>query len=135
MDAEPSGTDVMKQPIFGSCVTINDKKYLELSIGLPLCDLHKDLVPKLHTRIEQNLHLIFIIMDLNMRMKVDGTAMEIVFGKSTLLGPKVTFQFPEITNNQSLLWFHSHNMFISMELIYAGIVGLLQIVDKETKWL
>ena len=54
---------------------------------------------------------------------------------STQLGPQVTFQFPEITNNQSLLWFHSHNMFISMELIYGGLVGLLQIVDKATAWL
>ena len=61
--------------------------------------------------------------------------MEVVFGKSTLLGPNVTFQFPKITNNQSLLWFHSHNMFISMELIYSGAVGLLQIIDEQTKWL
>ena len=57
------------------------------------------------------------------------------FCKSTLLGPEVTFKFPKITNNQSLLWFHNHNMFISMELIYSGAVGLLQIVDDETKWL
>jgi len=61
--------------------------------------------------------------------------MELVFGPSTLLGTQVTFQFPEITNNQSLLWYHSHNMFISMELVYGGIVGLLQIVDKKTEWL
>ena len=72
---------------------------------------------------------------LNTVGSVDGTAEEVVFGHSTLLGPKVTFQFPTITNNQTLLWFHAHNMFVSMELIYAGIVGLLDIVDERTRWL
>ncbi len=66
---------------------------------------------------------------------VDGASMESVFGPSTLLGPEVTFQFPKITNNQALLWFHSHNMFLSMELVYAGLFGLLQIIDKSTEWL
>ena len=72
---------------------------------------------------------------LNTTGSTDGTSMETVFGPSTLLGPKVTFQFPKITNNSSLLWFHSHNMFVSIELIAAGILGLLQIVDKPTQWL
>jgi FtsP/CotA-like multicopper oxidase with cupredoxin domain len=72
---------------------------------------------------------------LNTTGSLDGTSMEDVFGHSTKLGPKVTFQFPLITNNQSLIWFHSHNMFISMELAYSGIVGLLQIVDEQTSWM
>ena len=66
---------------------------------------------------------------------IDGTSMELVFGPGTQLGPKVTFQFPKIINNQTLIWFHSHNMFVSMELIYGGILGLIQIVDKPTRWL
>jgi hypothetical protein len=52
-----------------------------------------------------------------------------------MLGPEVTLEFPKITNNYSLLWFHSHNMFISIELIYAGLLGLLQIVDDESEYL
>jgi FtsP/CotA-like multicopper oxidase with cupredoxin domain len=69
---------------------------------------------------------------LNIVGSIDGTSMEVVFGESTLLGPEVEFKFPKITNNQALLWFHNHNMFISMELIYSGAVGLLQIVDEPT---
>ena len=61
--------------------------------------------------------------------------MELVFGKSTKIRTVATFQFPEITNNQCTLWFHAHNMFISMAFAYAGIIGLIQIVDCETAWL
>ena len=62
--------------------------------------------------------------------------MEVVFGRSTMLGPKVTFQFPEITNNQSLL---SGAIVITCSYPWSWsteeLVGLLQIVDKETEWL
>jgi FtsP/CotA-like multicopper oxidase with cupredoxin domain len=134
-DADFSGTDVMKQPIFGCEVYINDKLFLKSSFGLPFIRFHQGSSPKItyenKTQFTFNIHY----HGLNTVGSVDGTSMEVVFGPSTLLGPKVTFQFPEITNNQSLLWFHSHNMFVSMELIYAGLVGLLQITDDKTKWL
>lgn len=134
-DAEYSGTDIIKQPIFGSETFINGKKVAKLSFGLPFFRFEKGSSPKItyinNTRFTFNIHY----HGLNTVGSVDGTSMEIVFGPSTLLGCRVTFQFPEITNNQSLLWFHSHNMFTSMELIYGGIIGLLQIVDKQTKWL
>jgi FtsP/CotA-like multicopper oxidase with cupredoxin domain len=134
-DAEYSGTDIMKQPIFGSRVYINGKSFSKQSYGLPFIRFPKGSTPKItyenRTQFTFNIHY----HGLNTVGSVDGTSMETVFGHSTLLGPKVTFQFPEITNNQSLLWYHSHNMFVSMELIYGGIIGLLQIIDKHTEWL
>lgn len=134
-DAEFSGTDIKKQPIFGSRVFINGKKTEKLSFGLPFIRFAQGSRPKItyenKTLFTFNIHY----HGLNTTGSLDGTSMEDVFGHNTLLGPKVTFQFPEITNNQSLLWFHSHNMFVSMELIYGGILGLLQIVDRQTEWL
>ncbi|AYV84535.1 MAG: multicopper oxidase [Hyperionvirus sp.] len=134
-DSEFSGTDVTKQPIFGSQVFINGKEFSNLSYGLPFMRFPQGSTPKItyenKTRFTFNIHY----HGLNTVGAVDGTAMEVVFGHNTLLGPTVTFQFPKIMNNQALLWFHSHNMFVSMELIYGGIVGLLQIVDKTTEWL
>jgi FtsP/CotA-like multicopper oxidase with cupredoxin domain len=134
-DAETSGTDIMKQPIFGSRVLINNIETSKLSYGLPFMRFLRGSTPKItyenETRFTFNIHY----HGLNTVGATDGTSMEVVFGHNTLLGSKVSFQFPKITNNQSLLWFHSHNMFVSMELIYGGILGLLQIVDKSTEWL
>ncbi|MHB1952905.1 MAG: multicopper oxidase domain-containing protein [Sulfobacillus sp.] len=134
-DAQFSGTHVRTQPIFGSRVFVNGKKVSESSYGLPFMRFARGSAPRITyenaTQFTFNIHY----HGLNTVGSVDGTSMEVVFGPSTLLGPTVTFQFPEITNNQSLLWFHSHNMFVSMELIYGGIVGLLDITDKETRWL
>lgn len=134
-DAAMSGTDVMTGPIFGSCVYINGVEFSNLSFGLPFMRFKQGSRPKItyvnETKFTFNIHY----HGLETMGSIDGTSMEVVFGPSTQLGPQVTFQFPEITNNQSLLWFHSHNMFISMELIYGGLVGLLQIVDKATAWL
>ena len=135
VDAEFSGTDIMKQPIFGSKVIINGKEISKSSFGLPFIRFHQGSTPKItyenETLFTFNIHY----HGLNTTGSIDGTAEELVFGHNTLLGPRVTFQFPPITNNQALLWFHSHNMFVSMELIYGGILGLLQIVDKPTEWL
>lgn len=134
-DAEFSGTDIIKQPIFGSRVYINGKKFAKSSFGLPFIRFPQGTTPKItyenKTQFTFNIHY----HGLNTVGSIDGTSMEVVFGHNTLLGPKVVFQFPQITNNQALLWFHSHNMFVSMELIYGGAVGLLQITDKSTEWL
>lgn len=134
-DAEYSGTDLVKQPIFGSTVYVNDREYTKTTFGLPFMRFAKGSTPKI--TYENNTIFTFNIHyhGLNTTGSIDGTSMEDVFGPSTQLGPKVTYQFPPITNNQSLIWFHSHNMFISMELAYSGIVGLLQIVDEPTEWL
>lgn len=134
-NSHPSGKNERCQPIFGSKVFICDKLYSKSTYGLPFIKFAKHSEPKItyknKTLFTFNVHY----HGLNTVGSVDGTSMEVVFGKSTLLGPEVTFKFPKITNNQSLLWFHNHNMFISMELIYSGAVGLLQIVDDETCWL
>jgi len=134
-DAKLSGTDPIHQPIFGSEVYINHKKFADSTFGMPFISFPQGSKPKItyknKTLFTFNIHY----HGLNTTGSVDGTSMEVVFGHNTLLGPNVTFQFPEITNNQALLWFHSHNMFVSIELICAGAVGLLQITDKPTKWL
>lgn len=134
-DAEFSGIDFKKQPIFGHTVYINGEKYSESSFGLPFMRFPKGSTPKItyenRTRFTTNIHY----HGLNTTGSIDGVSMEDVFGISTQIGPVATFQFPTITNNSALLWMHSHNMFISMELITAGLVGLLQIVDKPTEWL
>ena len=134
-DAELSGKNTRNQPIFGCDVYINNMLFLSLNYGLPFMRFHQGSKPKItyenKTLFTFNIHY----HGLNTVGSVDGASMEAVFGHSTQLGSIVTFQFPEITNNQSLLWFHNHNMFISMELIYSGAVGLLQIVDKQTQWL
>lgn len=135
LDAEISGKNERYQPIFGSSIYINGELYTETTYGLPFMQFSQKSKPKI-TYVNETLFTFNIhYHGLNTCGSIDGTSMEIVFGKSTQLGPKVTFQFPPITNNQSLLWFHNHNMFISMELIYSGAVGLLQIVDSSTKWL
>jgi len=134
-NAEYSGEDFRYQPIFGNKVYINKKLFSKSNYGLPFIKFKQNSEPKItyknKTLFTFNIHY----HGLNTVGSIDGTSMEVVFGKSTQLGPDVIFQFPKITNNQSLLWFHSHNMFISMELIYSGSVGLLQIIDDNTKFL
>jgi len=134
-NSHPSGKNIRYQPIFGSKVYIDDKLYTKSTYGLPFMRFAKHSEPEITYKNKTLFTFDIHYHGLNTVGSVDGTSMEVVFGKSTLLGPEVTFQFPKITNNQSLLWFHNHNMFISMELIYSGAVGLLQIVDDETKWL
>lgn len=134
-DAYPSGKNIRTQPIFKSSIYINEKLFTKTNYGLPFIRFEKNSEPvitwKNNTLFTFNIHY----HGLNTVGSIDGTSMEVVFGPSTKLGTDVTFQFPKITNNQSLLWYHNHNMFISMELIYSGAIGLLEIVDKKTKWL
>ena len=134
-DAAYSGTDIRYNPIFGSKVLINNKLISSIKYGLPFIRFYQGSKPKItyenKTLFTFNIHY----HGLNTIGSIDGTSMEIMFGYSTQLGSIVTFQFPEITNNQALLWYHSHNMFTSMELVYGGAFGLLQIIDKKTEWL
>lgn len=133
-DTEPSG-DNLSEPIFGSDVFINDNLFSSTNFGLPFMRFSQGSSPKITYRNDTKFTFNIHYHGLNTVGSIDGASMGSVFGHSTVLGPQVTFDFPPITNNQSLLWFHSHNMFISMELIYGGAVGLLQIVDESTKWM
>ena len=134
-NSAPSGTDCRYQPIFGTDVYINNILFTSSDFGLPFMRFPQGSKPKItyenKTLFTFNIHY----HGLNTMGLVDGASMESIFGVSTLLGPKVTFQLPKITNNQSLIWYHNHNMFVSMELIYAGAVGLIQVTDKKTSWL
>ncbi len=134
-NADPSGEDVKKNPIFGTTTFINGEKFLETSYGFPFIRFSRGSKPKItyhnKTKFTFNIHY----HGLNTVGSIDGTAMELFFGNSTQLGPCVTLEFPTITNNYSMLWFHCHNMFTSIEFIHAGLFGLLQIIDDETLWL
>lgn len=134
-DAAPSGQNWETRPIFKTIVHINGQVFLDLPWGLPFMRFAKGDRPKITYKNETlftfNLHY----HGLNTVGSIDGASMEDVFGHSTSLGPKVTFDFPEITNNSGLLWYHSHNMFISMELAYGGLLGLIQVVDEPSRWL
>lgn len=134
-DAAPSGLDVKHQPIVGCKVLINGKKFLKTSFGLPFMRFPNGSTPKItydnQTKLTFNIHH----HGLNITGNLDGTNESVVFGPSTQLGPVVTFQYPKITNNQALLWNHAHQMFTSMELIYSGILGLIQVTDQQTEWL
>ncbi len=134
-NAAPSGTNPKTNPIFGTITYINDKKFLETSYGFPFIRFKRGSKPKITYRNDTKFTFNIHYHGLNTVGSIDGTAMELLFGNSTMLGPEVTLEFPKITNNYALLWFHSHNMFISIELIYAGLLGLLQIVDDESEYL
>jgi FtsP/CotA-like multicopper oxidase with cupredoxin domain len=134
-DADFSGVDEKKSPIFGSKVYINDKLFTESTFGMPFIRFAQNSKPKIiydnQTLYTTNIHY----HGLNIPANIDGVSMEVVFGLNTSLGRSPTFQFPEITNNQCMLFYHSHNMFVSIELIISGILGILDITDKPTKWL
>ncbi len=134
-DSKPSGEDVKVQPIFGSRTFVNGVEVQKLSFGLPFMRFVKGSRPKItyhnDTLFTFNIHY----HGLNTDGSTDGVDAELMFGKSTKLGPIATFQLPTITNNQSTLWFHAHNMFLSMEIAYAGVIGMIQVVDCETAWL
>jgi len=133
--AKPSGVDVQKQPIFGSKTYINGKLWAEMTFGLPNFQFSQGCRPRLtfknETLFTTNLH----IHGLQTKGGLDGGSMETVFGHSTKLGESAVFQYPKIVNNQTLLWIHAHAMFRVMELVYAGLVGLVQIVDPVTRFL
>lgn len=134
-DADFSGVDEMKAPIFGSKVYINGKRFTKSTFGLPFIRFPQGSKPKItydnQTLYTTNIHY----HGLDIPANLDGVSMEVVFGLNTSLGRTPTFQFPEIVNNQCMLFYHSHNMFVSIELIVAGILGILDITDKPTKWL
>src|SRR5438876_1235680 len=46
-DAEPSGTNITKQPIFGSRVFINNKLFSETTFGLPFMRFAQGTKPKI----------------------------------------------------------------------------------------
>lgn len=134
-DSNYSGICKTQHPIFGSRVYINNELFTESTYGMPFIRFAKGSKPKIiwdnQTLFTTNIHY----HGLNTDGSIDGVTMEDVFGLNTSLGRVATFQFPEITNNQCLLFFHSHNMFVSIELIISGILGLMEIVDEPTKWL
>lgn len=131
----PSGSDVRSNPIFGSVVYINDVFFTSSNYGFPFIQFEQNTSPtityKNNTLFTFNIHS----HGLCTTGAVDGASMDVVFGTSTSLGNTVTFQFPPIENNSALLWYHIHNMFTSMELVYGGGLGLMQITDHYSKFL
>jgi len=64
---------------------------------------------------------------------IDGATTEVVFGEGTKIGTTLSIDFPTIHNNSALLWLHAHPMFTSLSFIYAGVYGLVDIVDEASK--
>jgi FtsP/CotA-like multicopper oxidase with cupredoxin domain len=134
-DAKYSGFDKIKQPIFGSKVYINNTLHSTADYGFPFIRFIKGSTPKI-TYVNETLFTFSIhYHGLNTIGSIDGSCVASAFGHSTKLGRTATFQFPKITNNQFMSWYHSHNMFTSIELIYSGAFGLFEIIDEPTKWL
>jgi hypothetical protein len=130
-----SGEDLSKNPIFGHIVYKNEIEISRGDYGLPWISISKDSTPKISfnnkTDFTFNLHF----HGLATNGFIDGVSEELIFGKSTIIGPQTNLDFPRIVNNQSMIWYHAHNMFISINLIYGGLVGLMVISDSITKWL
>jgi FtsP/CotA-like multicopper oxidase with cupredoxin domain len=132
-DTKVSGTDPKTNPIFGSSTYVNGKKISSTTFGLPFFRFKRGTRPRVKlinkTGYVSNLHW----HGLNTSSDVDGCATETEFGQGTKIGPELDIHFPPIGNNSALLWLHSHSMFDELALIYSGFVGLLDIVDDESK--
>lgn len=129
-NAAPSGTSFATNPIFGTRTWIDGKRVGELSYGMPFFRFRRGTRPCVRfvnkTNFVWNLHW----HGLNTTMPVDGAFGAVEFGEDTKIGPELRLHFPCIQNNSALLWVHSHAMFIELSHIYAGVVGLLDIVDS-----
>jgi len=132
-DAELCGNDERYNPIFGSIVYINDILINSISYGLPPLLFPQGSAPMINflnnTKFTTNLHFHGLV---NTGL-VDGSSSFGTFGPSTSLGNNINIQFPMIKNNSALTWYHSHSMFRSVELVYAGMAGLLFITDAISK--
>ena len=134
-NSKHSGEDVTKNPIFGHVAFKNNVEISRSDYGLPWFSFYKNGTPTIvfnnTTDFTFNIHW----HGLATNGSIDGVSEELVFGKSTQIGPQTTLRFPLIVNNQSLIWYHAHNMFISLNFIYGGLHGLVIIKDAMTKWL
>ncbi|AYV82473.1 MAG: multicopper oxidase [Hyperionvirus sp.] len=134
-DAAESGTDPKNAPIFGSIASKNDKKISEVTFGLPFFRFKRGGRPELtfinDTGFSFDLHW----HGLNTTADIDGSSLQVEFGRDTKLGIKLLLPFPEIKNNSSLLWVHANPMFLASAFVYTGVYGLLEIVDDQTEFM
>ncbi len=127
-EAEPSGTDENKAPIFGSHTNTG----VTMPFGLPFIRIKRGQKPKVdvlnRTSFAFNLHW----HGLNTTADVDGASTQVMFGPDTNLGKVLQLRFPTVHNNSALLWLHAHPMFTEQPLVYAGLYGLVQVLDDES---
>lgn len=132
-DALASGKDSSNNPIFGTLSSVNNKMISNMDYGLPIFRFKRGQKPIVKfinkTGYTFNLHW----HALNTTADVDGASTEVVFGVTTKIGTKINLNFPTINNNSALLWLHAHPMFTEINYIYAGLNGLVDIVDDESK--
>jgi FtsP/CotA-like multicopper oxidase with cupredoxin domain len=128
-DASVAGRDPITAPIFGS----KSKSAGRGSFGLPFFRLRRDSTPRLRfinkTGFSFDLHW----HGLNTTADIDGASSQLYFGRATQIGEELTLDFPTINNNATLLWVHAHPMFMTSPFIYSGVVGLVDVVDKESR--
>jgi FtsP/CotA-like multicopper oxidase with cupredoxin domain len=129
-DADISGYDERRKPIFGANVFINKILTQSIPYGLPPLLFPQGSAPLINfinnTKFTTNLHFHGLV---NTGL-VDGASSFGVFGQSTSLGTNVNIQFPIIKNNSALTWYHSHAMFRSVQLANAGMAGTIVITDS-----
>jgi len=128
-----SGLDERNHPIFGSNVYINGQLSSHSTYGLPSLLFPQGIAPLINfinsTKFTTNIHFHGMV---NTGL-VDGASAFGVFGPSTTLGTNVNIQLPIVKNNSALLWYHSHNKFRDVELIYAGMAGTILITDTVSQ--
>ena len=62
----------------------------------------------------------------------DGASSACMFGPDTAIG-LTNSSFYQMRNNSSVCWYHPHNMYSASEYVYLGMVGLVQITDKQSE--
>ena len=131
-DAKASGTDPTKVPIFGSRAEVDGKLISTRSFGLPFFRKKRGQSCEIQwinkTGYTTNLHE----HGGNHPPPLDGGSTYVVFGEGTQLGTTLKEDFPPVTNNSALLWVHAHPMFLTLEFVYLGLAGLVDVIDDLT---
>ena len=131
--ARPSGlpgdVDASTRPIFGSVAKVHGRTVSDTTFGLPFFRFRRGTKP--HVKVVNRSGYTFNLHwhGMNVPADIDGSATQVVFGDDTSIGTTLDIAFPAITNNSSLLWVHPHPMLRESPFLYAGLRGLVQIVD------
>ena len=111
-----------------------ENKYTDIctqtqSFGLPLVIVKRGKHMRFrftnYTGYSTNLH----IHGGNVPANMDGATEILSFGIATSVGPVLELNYHPVTNNSSLIWMHSHSMFLENEFVYTGIYGLIVVID------
>lgn len=134
-DSAPSGTDPKVIPVFGSVSSINNKKIVEQTFGLPFFRFKRGATANVTFSNKTGYSFDLHWHGLNISADIDGASGEVEFGVDTKIGTELVIPFPKFNNNSCMEWYHAHPMFISSLFVYGGVYGLVDIVEDNTKFL